>query len=461
MKILKIENILEVTNGKLIIGDKNLECDEFCTDTRKIKKGDTYIGIKGQNFNGNEYYEEALEKGAEAVVVSGVNIKEEVIEKFSKKTIIEVKDSLVAFGQIAKYKRSLYDIPVIEVTGSVGKTSTRDIIANVIKREYKTLKTQGNFNNAVGLPTTILGLKDHEALVVETGMNHFGEISYLTNIANPTIAVITNIGSAHIGNLGSRKNILKAKLEILEGLKSGGFVVINNDNDLLHKWNIEDTKYNKITYGIDNKSDIQAYDIKIEQDSSSYKVKLDQKEYEVIVPVSGKHFIYNSLSAIAVGKILKINPTKIIEGIKEFELTKRRMEINKINNNITVINDSYNASYDSMKAAIEYLKDINGKRKIAILGDMLELGDFEEELHRKVGKEIFINKIDILVTVGERAEFIAKEAKEVGMLDTNITSYKSNGEAINFLKKNMKNGDVILLKASNSMKFTEILNGIR
>ena len=456
---MKVKDILKVTKGKLIIGNLEEECENFCTDTRKTQKDDIYVGIKGEKFDGNEYYEEALEKGAKVAIISGIDVKNP--EKFTNKTIILVEDSLIAFGQIAAYKRSLYNIPVIQVTGSVGKTSTRDIIANVVRMQYKTLQTEGNLNNSIGLPTTILKLKDEEALVVESGMNHFGEIRYLGKIAKPTIAVITNVGTAHIGLLGSRENILKAKLEILENLKPDGYVVINNDNDLLHKWKEEDNKYKKYTFGIENDSDVMAYDINIYNDYSTYKVKINEVEYNVTVPVSGKHFVYNSLCAIAIGNLLNISPEKIIEGIRGFELTKRRMEVDKIKDNITIINDSYNASYDSMVAAIDYLKEFTGKRKIAVLGDMFELGNFAEELNRKVGEYVAKKDLDLLITVGENSKFIAKQAIENGMNSNKVIEFKANNEAVNYLKSNIKNEDVILLKAANGMKFIEIFNELK
>ncbi len=458
---MTVEDIIKATNGKLIIGNLNETCGNFCTDTRKIQKDDVYVGLKGEKFNGNEYYKEALKNGAKVAIVSGIDITKKDLEELKDKTIIEVKDSLIAFGDIAAFKRSLYNIPVVQITGSVGKTSTRDIVANVIRTQYKTLQTEGNFNNAVGLPTTVLKLKDHEALVVESGMNHFGEISYLGKIAKPTIAVITNIGTAHIGNLGSRENILKAKLEILENLKPDGFIVINNDNDLLHKWNMEDNKYKKYTFGIEEKSDVMAYNIEIREDYSKYNVIINNKEYTVKVPVSGKHFVYNSLCAIAVGNLMHIAPENIIKGIETFKLTKNRMEICKIKEDITVINDAYNASYDSMKAAIEYLKEIPGNRKIAVLGDMFELGDYGEEMHRKVGEEVAKNKVDILITVGDLSKYIAKEAEKVGMPKGNIIVLNSNKEAVEYLNKVLKTNDVVLLKASHGMNFEEIFNGIK
>lgn len=458
---MNVEEILNATRGKLLIGDLKENCENFCTDTRKILENDVYVGLKGENFDGNEYYEEALKKGAKVAIVSGIEIPKEKLEQYKDKTIIEVDDSLIAFGKIAEYKRSLYNIPVIQVTGSVGKTSTRDIIANVIRTKYKTLQTEGNLNNHIGLPTTILKLKDHEALVVESGMNHLGEISYLGKITKPTIAVITNVGTAHIGLLGSRENILKAKLEILENLKPEGTIVINNDNDMLNKWAKEDKVYKKYTFGIDEKSDVMAYNIKIGNNSSTYNVKINNEEYTVNVPVSGKHFVYNSLCAIAVGNLLGISSENIIKGIETFSLTKNRMEVVKVKDNVTVINDAYNASYDSMKPALEYLSELPANRKIAVLGDMFELGEFSEEIHRKVGIEVVTHKIDILVTVGKLAKYIAEEAKYLRMPEENIISLETTEEASEYLNEILQKDDAVLLKAAHGMHFSEIFKSIK
>lgn len=457
---MNVEDIIKATKGKLLVGKLETSCENFCTDTRKIKKDDVYIGLKGEKFNGNEYYKEALEKGAKVAIISGIEVPQSELEQFKEKTIIEVEDSLEAFGKIAAYKRELYNIPVVQITGSVGKTSTRDIVANVVRTQYKTLQTEGNQNNAVGLPTTLLKLKDHEAVVVESGMNHLGEISYLGKIAKPTIAVITNVGTAHIGLLGSRENILKAKLEILENLKPGGYIVINNDNDMLNKWAKEDTKYKKYTFGIEEEADVMAYNIKINENNSTYNVKINNKEYLVNVPVSGKHFVYNSLCAIAVGNLLNITPENIIKGIASFTLTKNRMEVDKIKNNITIINDTYNASYDSMKAGLDYLKELPGARKIAVLGDMFELGEFAEEIHRKVGIEVVTHKVDMLVTVGELAKYISGEAEYLGMPKDKVIQLNTTTEAVDYLNNNLRKDDVVLLKAANGMHFAEIFEGI-
>ena len=458
---MNVEDIIKATNGKLLIGKLAENCENFCTDTRKIQTGDVYVGLNGEKFNGNEYYKEALEKGAKVAVISGIEVTKADLAEFADKTIIEVKDSLEAFGNIAEYKRELYNIPVVQITGSVGKTSTRDIVANVVRTQYKTLQTEGNQNNAIGLPTTLLKLKDHEAVVVESGMNHLGEIRYLGKITKPTVAVITNVGTAHIGLLGSRKNILKAKLEILENLKPGGYIVINNDNDMLNNWAKSDTTYKKYTFGIEQEAELMAYNIQISEAGSTYNVKINNKEYTVKVPVSGKHFVYNSLCAIAVGNLLNITPENIIKGIETFTLTKNRMEVDKIKDNITIINDSYNASYDSMKAGIEYLQSLPGNRKIAVLGDMFELGKFAEEIHRKVGIEVFTHNIDVLVTVGKLAKYISDEAKYLGMPKENVIAIDTPEEAIAYLNKNLTKDDVVLLKAAHGMNFAEIYNGIK
>ena len=445
MKELRVKDIIRVTNGKLLCGDEKTICNNFSKDTRTIQKGDIYIGLKGEKFDGSKFWKQALENGAEGVIIQEQEISKEEMEKYSNKIIIEVENTLEALYEIARYKRSLYDIPVIAITGSVGKTSTKDIIASVVSTQYKTLKTEGNNNNNIGLPLTILKLKDHEAVVIEMGMNHFGEISLLTSIAKPTLSVITNIGTAHIGNLGSRENILKAKLEILEGMEKPK-IIINDDNDLLHKWYLENKEKVEIhPYSLKN-----AKDIELNEESSTFKTTI-KNEIKITVPVGGEHFVYNALCAIEVGKLLNISDEKIQKGIAEFELTKKRMDIRKLKNGAILINDSYNASYESMKASLEYLSKYPGKRKIAVLGDMFELGEYSTELHEKVGKEVTKNKIDILICSGENSKYIINNSSTVEKY-----YLKNNEEILEKLQQILSDGDVVLVKASNGMKFYEI-----
>ena len=235
---MTVKDILKVTNGQLIIGKEEEIVTSFERDSREVKQDDTYLGIKGETINGSIFFEEAFKKGAKGAILQNIEITNEQKENYNNKFIIVVEDTVKAMQQIATYKRSLYDIPVVAITGSVGKTSTKDMVYSVLSMQFNTLKTQGNYNNHIGVPLTIFQLKDQEMLTIEMGMNHFGELSTLTKIAKPTVAVITNVGTAHIGNLGSRENILKAKLEILEGLDKDGYVVINNDNDLLHNYSL-------------------------------------------------------------------------------------------------------------------------------------------------------------------------------------------------------------------------------
>ena len=450
-KNIAVDKIVEMCECTVISRGTASTVEKFCSDTRIIEKNDLFISLKSETSDGITYIKEALENGAMGVITE-YNIPEEIVNKYNNKLILKVKNITDSIQKIAKYKRTLYDIPIVAVTGSVGKTSTKDIIASVVGKKYNVTKTKGNYNNHIGVPLTILSWNENtEAAVVEMGMNHFWEIELLTNIVKPTIAIITNIGTAHIGILGSRENILKAKMEIVDGLTPNGCIILNNDNDLLNKCDIK--KYRKITYGIENSSNYVAYDIARNETYTEYKIKINDKEEKVYVPVPGDHFIYNSLCAIAVGKKLNIETDKIIEGIKTFEITGKRNEILEIND-IKIMNDYYNASYDSMKASLEVLSNIKATRRLAILGDMLELGEYAEKLHSMVGEEVVKNKIDVLCTVGELSKSTAKTAKTLGTKE--VYQFSTNEECINKLGEIVRKNDAILIKASNAMHFGEI-----
>ena len=461
---LKIKDILNCTEGILIIGNTNKECINYSINTRTIKQGETYIGIKGEVFDGNNFWKEAFNNGAETVIIEKREITEEEKEKYNKqnKNIIIVDDTIKALGKMASYKREIYGdkIKIIGVTGSVGKTSTKDIIANVMSQKFKTLKTEGNNNNNIGLPLTILRLQDEKIAVIEMGMNHLGEISYLSKIAKPDIAVITNVGTAHIGNLGSRENILKAKLEILDGMKNKR-LIINNDNDLLHKWQEENSDKIEIhTFGINNESEAKADSVQLNANDSEFICKYKNEEIKIEVPVGGEHFVLNALCGLSFGKFFGLSNDEIKNGISSFKLTAKRMEIIKLKNGVTLINDSYNASYESMKASIRSLKNMNGSRKIAVLGDMFELGSFSEKLHRDVGIEVFKNNIDKLYLIGENAKYIAEEAISQGYNNSNAMHYNDKKALIEDLKNNLQTGDVVLIKASNGMKLFEVAEAL-
>ena len=455
---LKVEDVLRETKGKLVIGNKEEICENFSFDTRNIIENGTFVGIKGEKADGSKLWKEALDNGAKIAIVENINFTYAEMEEYKSKskTIIKVENTLKVLTQIAEYKRTLYDIPVVGVTGSVGKTSTKDIIASVVSQKYKTLKTEGNNNNHIGVPKTILRLKEEEAAVVEMGMNHLGEIEVLANISKPTLAVITNIGTSHIGNLGSRQNILKAKLEMLEGMKEKR-IVINNDNDLLHKWYEENKKnYEIITFGIVNNSDFMAEDVILNEHGSSFICEAKGEKIQINVPVAGEHYIYNALCAVAVGRTLSLTDEQIKAGIENVQISKKRMEIVNLKNKVTLVNDTYNASLESVKEALKYISNIPNGRKIAVLGDVLELGEFSSQIHEKIGEEVSKQKIDVLICCGQHSKNICAIAAENGMKTENIYYETNIKNVIKRIKDKMKKDDVILLKASNGMKFSEI-----
>ena len=462
MRDVTVKDILACTDGTLIVGNESLVCKTFSKDTRTIKEGDIYIGIKGEDFDGNVFWKRALDNGAMGVIVQGIEFDKQDIETYQDKVIIQVEDTLQALYKLASYKRDAHNVPVIAITGSVGKTSTKDLVANVVAQKYKICKTIGNNNNNIGMPFTILNAQnDIEAFVLEMGMNHFGEIHLLSEIAKPNICIITNIGTSHIGNLGSRENILKAKLEILDGAKNP-YMVINHDNDLLHKWYEENKdKINIKTYGINEKSDIQAKEIQLYENGSEYHIQLNNKEEKIKVPVGGEHFVLNSLCAIAVGELLDIENDDIKRGIETFSLTKNRMEIIELKNGIKIINDAYNSSVESVKASLSYMNHMKANRRIAVLGDILETGEFAKQLHEEIGKTVCENQVDILICSGQNAEYIAESARENGFDEKNIYYFEKKDEIINLLKQIIQAEDVILFKASNGMRFFDIAEKIK
>ena len=434
MKNITIKDIVKLCGGKLLCGDEKLECLNFSKDTRDIKEGDIYVGIKGENFDGNDFYREAFNKGAKACILDS-DPKE--INDYLNSTIVIVPNSVKCIQTLATYKRDMYDIPVVAVTGSVGKTTTREMIAKVLSYKYKVLTPIKNYNNHIGLPFTLLNLSDHTACVLEMGMNHFGEISLLSKIAKPNIAVITNIGTSHIGNLGSKENILKAKLEILDGMDNKGLLIINNDDELLK--NVSHP--NKITVGINNDSDY------IGTRLTNSKIKING------IRIKNKNitsaFMYNALNAVAVGKILKVRAWDIRKALNSYSPSDNRLQLKESKSGLIIIDDSYNASYESIKVSLEAIRSFN-KRKIVVLGDIKELGDKAIEIHQSIGD--LIGGIDILVTVGEYTKYIKANIKN--------DNFSTNEEAINYLKKVVRNDDVVLVKASNAMKFSEIVKAL-
>ncbi len=450
MQRLNVKDVLAATGGTLVCGTEDFEISEIVTDSRKAGANMLFVPIVGDNNDGHDFIGSAFENGAETVVTH------RDIPAMAGKNIIRVRDTRIAFGDIARYYKEKYNLPTVAITGSVGKTTTKDMISAVLAMKYNTLKTQGNFNNDIGLPITVFRLeKKHEAAVLEIGMSHMGEIRYLASIAKPDVAVITNIGMSHIENLGSQENIYYSKLQICDFMDKDKLLVVNGDDKFLTR---HFDRCRVVTCGIENKNcDLVAENIKnLGIDGTKFTVSVDGENHEVYVKIPGVHNVYNALIAIAVGRNYNIPMKDIIEGIRGFVLTSMRMEIRDYNG-VTVINDCYNASPDSMRAALSVLHDMKAKRRIAVLGDVLEMGTFAEKALYEVG--LSIEDMDMLVTVGDNSRFIARGASFAGIKNTK--SFKTNREAIDCLKEYLKPGDAVLVKASRGMRFEQIVDALK
>ncbi len=421
------------------------------TDTRTITDGALFIALRGEKFDGHRYVASAIDSGAIcAVVERGADIPDNL-------PVIVAENTGGALLDLAGAYRNKFNIPVVAVTGSVGKTSTRGMIASVLSQKYKVLSTEGNLNNEIGVPHTIFGMnKEHQIAVIEMGMNHFGELSRITAAAQPNTAVITNVGEAHIENLGSREGILRAKLEVLEGLKYGGTVILGGDNDML--WSVNGTlEYETLYCGIENtRCDLVAENIKTYAEGTKFTFKTGGREYTAEISVPGVHHVYNALASILVGLTYDVPMDKILDGIKAFITVGMRQAAVAIGKYI-VIKDCYNANPTSMKSGLEVLslrKD--ERRKVACLGDMLELGMISEKAHREIGECVVDYNVDCLITVGERAKLIAEGAIAAGMSKKCVYSFENNQKLCENIYKILKDGDVMLLKASRSMHLEEI-----
>ena len=447
---MQVKEIVKVVHGELLQGSEETKITSFSNDTRTLEKGALYIPIIGEVFDGHTFINNAYENGAIATFSSNRkdNYPQDLI-------VIYVEDTRKALQDLAHYKRINQQVKVVGITGSVGKTSTKDMIASVVSTKYKTLKTIGNYNNDIGLPLTILRLQEEEVMVLEMGMNALNEIALLSQIARPDIAVITNIGSSHIGNLGSRENILKAKLEIIDGINQDGQLIVNGDNDLLRKYYQEkpQTSYQVICYGYQNSNEIMATNLDIQETRSSF----DYKQTRFTVNVAGAHFVSNALASIAVGEALNIALEDIKKGIETFELTKNRSDILELNKGITIIDGTYNANADSMKASLDVLSNYKDRRKIAVLADMLELGEYTVSLHEEVGKHAFKKDIDMLIAIGELSKSIIKGANGL----KHCYWFMNKEEAFRFLMEIIDYNDVILLKGSNAMKLKEVVSKLK
>ncbi|MGN0526618.1 MAG: UDP-N-acetylmuramoyl-tripeptide--D-alanyl-D-alanine ligase [Acutalibacteraceae bacterium] len=420
---------------------------KISTDSREIDGDTLFVALAGLRFDANDFVEDVLQKGAKAVVCSRFEGEDS--------RVILVKDTGKALLDIAKLYREKFNIPFIALTGSVGKTTTKGMVNTVVSSKYNTLCTKGNLNNEIGVPKTLFGLENgNQVAVIEMGMNHFGEISRLSKTVQPDIGIITNVGTAHIENLGSREGILKAKCEILDGMKKGSVLVINGDNDMLKT--VVDENYRIVQFGLENTNDIYAKNIISTDGGSRFTAIYGEKQVEAFVPAVGIHNVYNALCAMCVGCELGISLEDSAESLKNFVAEGMRQKVTNFNC-MTFIEDCYNANPDSMCASLETLKTLKKTRTIAVLGDMLELGDYSDAAHKKVGEKCAETGCDIVLTFGKEAEVISITAKALGV---DAVSFMDKTELTEYLKNILKKGDTVLFKGSRGMKMEEIFNSI-
>jgi len=454
MEPISVGEILTATGGTLIRGRYDELIYGVSTDSRKLKPGDMFIPLIGERFNGHDFILQAVKNGAKAVLT-----QEPERQLPDDVQVIQVDNTLTALQELAGYYRNKFDVPVIAVTGSTGKTTTKDMIHHVLRVRFNALKTEGNLNNEIGLPLTLLNMeRQHEMVVVEMGMSGFGEIERMAKIARPVNAVITNIGISHIEKLGSRENILRAKMEIFCDFPPDGMAILNGDDDML--WKIRDgLPYNIYYFGTREGLDFQAVDIQTTaEDGLKFRLLCGEGDYPFELPVLGRHNVYNSLAAIATGRLYDMDFQEIREALHSFKAAGMRLNVVTTPDGITVIDDVYNASPDSMKAALAVLNDMKAKRKIAVLGDMLELGMYSEAGHREVGRAVADNRIDLLITKGRDSSWIGQEAESMGMQASRIFHCTSNKDVIDLLSTIVQTGDTILVKGSRGMKMEDVVS---
>ncbi len=450
---LTLGEAADFCGGELFGASADARFFSYSTDSRKISGGELFFALSGEKFDAHKFVPNVISAGALCAVVS----------KKPQENIphILVADTRTALGAFAKNYYARFNSLTVGVTGSVGKTTTKEFIAAVLAEKYETAKTQGNFNNEIGLPMTLLAFEaPQNALVAEMGMSARGEISRLTRIARPDIAVITNIGSSHLENLGTRENIALAKLEITEGLSAEGLLIANGDEPLLAgaKSVFKNTVFVSL---IDKNCDYFAYNIKEEAGFTSFTYNSPEYTGEgAKIPTAGKHNVYNALCAIAVGEAAGLNPEEIRAGLLAFTGAAMRAEAKK-RGDVTIVEDCYNASPESMRASIDVLCSgaYGAGRKIAFLGEMRELGADSAKMHFGVGKYAAEKGIDVLFAFGENAAEIARGAESAGMKAENIfliTDVENADAAAEKLKESIKKDDVILFKASRALRLERV-----
>jgi len=454
-----IDEIIKCTKANLLQGRPDLHIPAVSTDSRTTKKGELFLAIKGPNFNGHDFILDAESKQAGALMVSGqwAENKREVISRI-KIPVIAVSDTVAALGNIARYHRLKFNIPVIGVTGSNGKTTAKDMIAAVLAAKFNVLKTEGSFNNNIGVPLSLLQLKPaHDTAVFELGMNHKGEIRSLAAEVMPNIAVITNVAPAHMEYFKSIDDIAQAKCELLEKLKDNDRAIINADCMSLY---LKAKEYAAavISFGFKDKSLYQASNVINTDDGIAFTVN---NKFTFKLHALGEYNVYNALAAIAVADYFKIEFDKVRQALKSFQFPKWRMQQFDLGP-IKIIADCYNANPHSMRAAITTFSGLNSnRRKILVLADMLEMGKLSRHFHRDIGELVASANIQKLVVVGENAVFSADSAAGFGMQKSNIFRCKTNKQAAGVLLEMLEPEDIVLFKGSRGMRLEQIIEELK
>ncbi|MCK8823677.1 UDP-N-acetylmuramoyl-tripeptide--D-alanyl-D-alanine ligase [Fuchsiella alkaliacetigena] len=457
MESIKVKEFIIELNGNLINGNYNDQIQGVSIDSRTVDKEELFFAIPGDNFDGHDFVKEALGAGAKGVVIEAQRAVD--YEFLNDELVIGVADTKQALQDLAKYYRSLFEIPIIGVTGSTGKTTTKDLIASVLATELKILKTKGNYNNEFGLPLTLFRLdSSHQAAVVEMAMRGLGEIEQLAEIAQPELGVITNIGLSHLECLGSLENIALAKSELVKALPKHGCAVLNGDDQYLRRMAVQ-SEAEVFYYGYEVDNELQVKEVQdLGMAGLEFVVEFAKEEFKLELPLSGEYNVYNSLAAIGVALQLGLSMDSIKKGLAKPKLTEMRGDIKELAAGITLINDAYNANPTSMRAGLQLLNSLAKEdgRSIAVLGDMLELGPVAEEAHRQLAEDILARKVDYLFTVGDLAALIAQEAKEIGLAADKVFRCSNNREIVTYLLQLLEANDTILLKGSRGMSLEEV-----
>ncbi|MGE7219448.1 UDP-N-acetylmuramoyl-tripeptide--D-alanyl-D-alanine ligase [Priestia koreensis] len=454
MIVRSMEEIQQMIPGSELVNGADITISGVSTDTRKIEKNNLFVPLVGDNFNGHRFVNTALENGAGAVLWGRSEG-----EYPADTPVLLVDNTLEAMQQLAKSYLQQLSVKVVGVTGSNGKTTTKDMIEAILSTTYKVLKTEGNFNNHIGLPLTVFRLEeDTDIAILEMGMSARGEIELLSNIGTPDVAVITNIGESHLLDLGSRDGIAEAKLEIVKGLQQDGVLIYNGDEPLLTS-RVPAMNLKTVTVG--EGKELDYYPVSIEQTSSETKFVISKDaDLTFTMPVLGKHNVHNALTAIAVGEQFNIPFETIAKGLKNLHLTNMRMEMVKGKDGLSIINDAYNASPTSMKAAIQLVQDLDGfNQKLVVLGDMLELGEDENKFHYEVGASLDPNKIDYVFVYGPLSQYLAQGAKQVFPEDR-VLYFDDKELLAEKLASVVHPEDLVLIKASRGMKLEEIISNL-